>query len=314
MKLPLSFLVFLFLVNAANAQTSIQEYNFLTQEYKSLVSKGEEPVLTGYYLEDLLELADRSGRVKLLYRNDQESIVPIATQLHLYTDAGTYYVCVPHENSSKEIFNRYNSDIQQIFSRSSQAQSVFSILMVQYPIELQKFYEEIKELELAYANNTSSNNNNTSIIEKPQPVNTTISKPNNNNSLPNNNSSTAKSAQQEDVIIITNNQNVELKTYETPKIERTASGFNTNELSASLRSRKLVARPELINTTGKAGMVRIDICISDSGKVLSAKHNAKGSDTQNRDLIELSLKFAKKYTFSKSSQSRKCGYIVFRYN
>ncbi len=299
--LTLSLVLFIF---TAYSQTTLEEYNFLTKDYAAQTAKGDVPELEGYYLEDLLELSDKTGVVKLLYKNDQESITPVATQFHIYDNDRTFYVCVPHEKSSKEVFKLYQGDIQNIFKSSTNAQSIFSVIMVQYPIELQKYFDEIKALEKAYATKNQLEDKKANVGEEDKGEVKADDKPKEEVVVDNG----AK------VVDEPKKANLVVKDYDKGDQDKNqANGKTTQFIIGGLKKRQLMERPALFNETTEAGTVKLYVCVDGQGKVAKVDINKGGTTTKNADLIASATKFAKKYKFSKSSLSRQCGYIVIEF-
>lgn len=282
------------------AQTTETEYDFLTKDFAAQTAKGIVPELEGYYLEDLLVLSDKTGKVRLLYKNDQETIVPVATQFHIYDGDKTFYICVPHEESEKAIFESYSEDLQNIFKISANAQTSFSVIMIQYPIELQKYYDEIKELEQAYAmqNELEDKGSNVTSEEK----------------LTIDNNETKSSDKKESTVIIDNSakESLVVNEYEPKRKENAANGKANQRIIGGLARRKIVKRPAVYNATKTTGIVKVNVCVDNQGKIVKATINKSGS-SKNEDLLEAAVDFAKQYKFNPGSQSRQCGYIVIEF-
>lgn len=285
MKNFATLLLLTFLTTSIFAQTSQKEYDFLTNEYAALTAKGLMPELEGYYLEDLLELADKSGKVKLLYKNDQESIEPIAIQILLYDGDRTFYICVPSEKTSKDLYARYTDDIQSVFKISSNAQSIFSLIMVRYPIEIQRYYDEIEALEKAYAMEAVAEEKGANVVA---PAKVEISK---------------------------NTSGVVVKNYgeNTDKGSDVALGKLAQSVGGGLKKRAVLSMPELINETGKSGIIRLNICVDGSGKLVRSTLQTDRSSSKDADLIAAAEVFVKQYRFENSASSRQCGYVIFEF-
>ena len=268
------------------AQTSQSEYSFLTNEYASIMAKGLVPEMDDYYLEDLLELSDKSGKVKLLYKNDQVSIEPVATQIHIYDGDRTFYICVPSDKSDKNVYNQYTDDIQAVFKLSDHAQSVFSLIMAQYPIELQRYYNEIKALEKAYA---------MEIVAEEKGANVTYNG---------------------DTKVVTKDIKSDVVVKEYTKAEDgklVATGKLAQSIGGGLKNRKIVQRPEIVNTTGKSGTIRLNVCVDNNGKLVRSTLQTDRSSSKDADLVATAETLIKQYKFSRSASSRQCGYVIFEF-
>jgi hypothetical protein len=133
------------------AQTTVEEYEYLTQGYPDQISKNEITKKNGYYFQDLMNMVDNSGSVRLFYKETQSSVVPIATLIHVNGESKVYYICVPHEDSDRIVFDKYADDLQKLFEESELARSNYSKIMFRYPKQLQKYYDEIAALENGFS-------------------------------------------------------------------------------------------------------------------------------------------------------------------
>lgn len=304
MKRVFFILITLLINTTIFAQTTETEYNFLTKDFAAQTAKGIVPELEGYYLEDLLVLSDKTGKVRLLYKNDQETIVPVATQFHIYDGDKTFYICIPHEKSEKAVFTKYSEDLQNIFKISTNAQTTFSVIMIQYPIELQKYYDEIKELEQAYAMQNELEDKGSNVTSSPE-ENLTID----------NNRNTAKSAKKKETSVIINNspkESLVVNEYESKSKKNAANGKANQKITGGLARRKVVKRPAVYNQTKVTGLVKVNVCVDNRGKIVKALVS-KSSSSKNENLLEAAVDFAKQYKFNPSSQSRQCGYIIIEF-
>ena len=76
-----------------------------------------------------------------------------------------------------------------------------------------------------------------------------------------------------------------------------------------LGGRGIVYEPKITDNSQKTGRVVIRVCVDQSGKVSSAKFTQKGSTTTDSYLVNLAVKNAKKYRFTKSDAAEQCGDI-----
>lgn len=304
MKRVLFILITLLLNVSLFAQTTETEYNFLTKDFAAQTAKGIVPELDGYYLEDLLVLSDKTGKVRLLYKNDQETIVPVATQFHIYDGDKTFYICVPHEKSEKAVFNKYSEDLQNIFKISTNAQTTFSVIMIQYPIELQKYYDEIKELEQAYAmqNELEDKGSNVTLEEENLTISSSV-----------NTEKSARPKKEESVIIESEpSASLVVNEFEAKDKINAANGKANQKITGGLARRKIVKRPAVYNENSATGVVKVNVCVDNRGKIVKATVSKSGS-SKDKDLAEAAVKFAKQYKFNPSAQSRQCGYIIIEF-
>ncbi|MGB0862883.1 MAG: TonB family protein [Saprospiraceae bacterium] len=300
MKRVFFILITLLINTSIFAQTTETEYNFLTKDFAAQTAKGIVPELEGYYLEDLLVLSDKTGKVRLLYKNDQETIVPVATQFHIYDGDKTFYICVPHEKSEKAIFASYSEDLQNIFKISTNAQTSFSVIMIQYPIELQKYYDEIKELEQAYAmqNELEDKGSNVTSEEKLSVKNT---------------EKRATPKKDKPVIVKkTPKESLVINEYESKDNIKATNGKAIQKITGGLSRRKITRRPAVYNENSETGLVKVSVCVDNRGKVVKTTVS-KSSSSKNEKLRAAAVDFAKQYKFNPSSQSRQCGYITIEF-
>lgn len=299
------------------AQTTVEEYEYLTTEYSGQISKNQIAEKSGYYFQDLMDMTDNSGKIRLFYRESQASVVPIATLIHVSGKEKTFYICVPHEESNSIVFDKYANDLQKLFEADEVARSNYSKIMFRFPKQLQKYYDEISALENGYTTESTTSDNKVKSADivpstpesKPEetakPTLTTIKKP-----------EPKKEPKKEEMQKPILDETVTIK--ETPKKSTNASlGANSTNATAKVRSvlthRQLEYKPEIINNTDKYGVIRMDICVNSKGQVISVKYNSSDSDTKDEDLVKTSEQLAKKYKFEKSHLTRECGHIIFKY-
>ncbi|MFK7950327.1 MAG: hypothetical protein AB8G11_22250 [Saprospiraceae bacterium] len=300
------------------AQTTAEEYDYLIVEYPNQVEQSKIPEKDGYYFQDLMNMVDNSGKVRLLYKDNQVSVVPTATLIHVKGNKKVHYICVPHDDSDRAVFDRYADDLQQLFESDEVARNNYSKIMFRYPKQIQKYYDEISALENGLSTPITSTVTNkepevTTPPTKPEakPELTNIEKPKKEEST--------RSADIAKEPKIEEQPKLKVVLTETKKPKSSASnpsasnGISTAKVRSTLAYRQLTYRPDILNETDKYGVVRVDICVNNKGQVISSKFNKTDSDTKNSELIVISERLAKKYTFEKSYLSRQCGHIIFKY-
>jgi len=104
--IPTAFIVIL-AIQASRAQTTEEEYNYVTKGYEMQV-KGGLDMKQGYRLEDLLvdTVKERVSAFKALIREGEDK--PCAILL-IYTRLATgekSYLCLPHPASDEKIWDR----------------------------------------------------------------------------------------------------------------------------------------------------------------------------------------------------------------
>lgn len=288
------------------AQTTIEEYEYLTGVYPNQISKSEITEKTGYYFQDLMNMVDNSGKIRLFYKEMQSSVVPVATLIHVNGESKVYYICVPHEDSDRMVFDKYADDLQRLFEESELARSNYSKIMFRYPKQLQKYYDEIAALEngftttdkpsaadLAPAKPEMSSTTTKGVVEEVEettPVSTT--------------------PKEEEKIVLRTTTPTSAKE-ETGKPHK--KGKSSAKVQSVLTHREVLENPMIENETDKFGVIRIDVCVNQKGEVISVKYNKDDSDTKDEVLIGMAETFAKRYLFEKSHLSRQCGYIIFKF-
>lgn len=298
------------------AQTTVAEYDYLTVEYPTQIEQNQIPEIEGYYFQDLMNMVDNSGKVRLLYKDDQVSVVPIATLIHVNGSEKTHYICVPHDDSERVIFDRYADDLQQLFESDEVARGNYSKIMFRYPKQIQKYYDEISALENGLSVPITATTAKEPIVTTPpstpepkevQPeAKPEVEKP--KKKEPVRNADPEKEATPKLKVVLT-----ELEKPNAPTNNTSDNGTATAKVRSALAYRQLIYRPDIINETDKYGVVRIDVCVNNKGQVISTKFNESDSDTEDSQLIAISERLAKKYTFEKSHLSRQCGHIIFKY-
>ena len=93
------------------AQTTMEEYNYVTKGYKIQLESGLD-MKKGYELAHLgkKEISIRNAELKVLYRlNEAEKTKEVAAYMIIYKKKGanTEYICIPHPESSTEIKELY---------------------------------------------------------------------------------------------------------------------------------------------------------------------------------------------------------------
>ncbi len=71
--------------------------------------------------------------------------------------------------------------------------------------------------------------------------------------------------------------------------------------------------PKLVENSQKAGTVVLDVCVDADGNVTSATYKARGSNSNDSELIDAAVRNAKKYRFSAGGAERQCGTITYNF-
>lgn len=296
------------------AQTSLEEYTYSSKNYSEQLSRGESASKDGYYFQDLMNMIDNSGKVRLLYKNEQSSVVPIATIIHVTGENKTHYICVPHEDSDNKVFDLYADDLQQLFEQGELVRTNYSKIMLRYPKQIQKYYDEILALETGESATKSADLTAKSPQSRPESISSPGRGFKAEKTQPTRKETTKRRtvpAPEEETVVL---RKVEKGNPNAPAPKQTKKrGKSSAQVQSVLSRRTIENTPEIINEWDATGKVRMDICVNAKGDIISVKHNQSGSTTRNKDLIESAEKLAKQYKFEKSHLSRQCGNVVFTF-
>lgn len=126
----------LFFCGVLTAQTTLEEYNYLTKGYKIQIESGLD-MKKGYRLEDLMEssvsgtqtdilgLSTRNTMRKMsfkgLYRDGENTPCAVLVIYYRQDTGFSDYLCIPHFDSSLDIWNLYFKQIQNYERDAAQA-------------------------------------------------------------------------------------------------------------------------------------------------------------------------------------------------
>ena len=137
--LKLILIVFLlFAVTTVPAQTTQEEYNYVTKGYNVQISSGLD-MKKGYELKDIDHVSqsgsngktEREAWLKALYRIPATGSKSIAAYMIIYKRDGkdNEYVCVPSPNSDAEIRDAYFKSLYPNYSDNSARLQVIAFLL-----------------------------------------------------------------------------------------------------------------------------------------------------------------------------------------
>ena len=78
-------------------------------------------------------------------------------------------------------------------------------------------------------------------------------------------------------------------------------------------SRKATYVPRLQENSQKEGTVVVQFCVDGSGTVTSANFSAKGSTTNDGDLVDLAIRNTRQLKMEPTSADKQCGYYTYRF-
>ena len=108
-KIFITAIIFIFamLTTNSNAQTTVEEYNYVVKGYKVQTESGLD-MKKGYELKyvDETTVGERSVTLQKLVKTSESKTV---AYMVIYKKKGNpnEYICIPHPNSSKEIIQAY---------------------------------------------------------------------------------------------------------------------------------------------------------------------------------------------------------------
>ncbi len=113
------------------AQTTQEEYNYLSKGYKVQIESGLD-MKKGYELEDIDKQStkERTAELKVLYRvKDNKKETAAYMVVYNRTGYAIEYICIPHPNSDEEIHNKYWKVLYDGTNNSSQRLQLISYLL-----------------------------------------------------------------------------------------------------------------------------------------------------------------------------------------
>jgi len=83
-------------------------------------------------------------------------------------------------------------------------------------------------------------------------------------------------------------------------------------LANGLGERKLNTKPNIFMLSDQDGLVVIDVCVDQKGRVVDAEFNRESSTLFRSSLTSLALRKAKQFTFLPSKREEQCGALIYR--
>ena len=81
-------------------------------------------------------------------------------------------------------------------------------------------------------------------------------------------------------------------------------------VGGGLSNRGVLYEPTVKDSSQKTGRVVVNVCVDQSGKVISAVYTQRGSTTTDSDLRALAERSARKFMFSKGDVDKQCGTVT----
>lgn len=275
MKSILLFIISLLIYLTTFAQTSLEEYNFLTKGLKHQFEMGLDAQKEGYLVE----------KIPFTFREDQTFISfyilnhhekgNVAT-LAIFGNKGTSqakHICIPHHYASQQIQKQYQSDVITLLNASQREYFFMAISKLSsYALADYKTKDQAKKEAKDQLMNPFKSPND--------PVIRMVGDP-------------AGSPNQGD----------------------TGMGDPGTKNTKGIYGRKIISKPTIKDQYDQQGRIRIKICVDPAGRVIDARYTQAGSTSQSRELIELSIQAAKKYQFTvnENAPSKQCGHLDFNF-
>ncbi len=86
----------------------------------------------------------------------------------------------------------------------------------------------------------------------------------------------------------------------------------TLEIKNGLGARKILQQPNILILSETSGVVVVDLCVNENGKVTQAEYNTSESTLKTQSIISLAVRKAKEFWFEKSSNNESCGTLVYK--
>jgi hypothetical protein len=108
---------------STKAQTTVDEYNYLTKGYKTQIESGLD-MKVGYSLKDLGEYSSksRSCEFKALVKKANNKTVGTLAIFHAVSLVGTkktYYFCIPTAGSDNSVMEMYTKSLTELSSEDA---------------------------------------------------------------------------------------------------------------------------------------------------------------------------------------------------
>ncbi|MBK8556419.1 MAG: hypothetical protein IPL65_11915 [Lewinellaceae bacterium] len=92
------------------------------------------------------------------------------------------------------------------------------------------------------------------------------------------------------------------------------SGTGTGvSIGGGLAGRKLVSRPRMADNSQKTGKIMVMVCVDSGGNVISADYTLSGSTTNDGELRNKAIQWAKQHKFGISNVEKECGTFAFNF-
>ena len=83
-------------------------------------------------------------------------------------------------------------------------------------------------------------------------------------------------------------------------------------LGQGLGNRRVLERPSILILSDTEGVMAVEICVNENGRVDYSEFQAAKSTIDTKSLVSLAVRKAKDFWFEKSDYPKQCGYIYFK--
>lgn len=127
MKSTITFIISICLAQAISAQTTLEEYNYVTKGYKIQIESGLD-MKKGYSFKDLVTVSTnfdvkRTIKFKGLYREGDSAPCAIMG-IYQRQGYGPEFICVPHQLSDETIWDKFSKRISDFSSGTYALQTI----------------------------------------------------------------------------------------------------------------------------------------------------------------------------------------------
>lgn len=92
------------------------------------------------------------------------------------------------------------------------------------------------------------------------------------------------------------------------------SGTGTGvSIGGGLSGRRVVGRPNMADNSQKQGKVNVEICVNSNGDVIRADYTLRESTTNDSELRNKAIAWARQHKFAPSNNEQECGTILFNF-
>lgn len=175
---------------------------------------------------------------------------------------------------------------------------------------------QVQNPPMTQATNPSSTKETTQLVEptSDEPIDK-VEKPESNTAQ---NESTASNNPVTQPIIETPSKTFSIDESKVPQEDNTPNDIVIDEeltlsiLGQGLGNRRVLERPSILILSDTEGVMAVEICVNENGRVDYSEFQAAKSTIDTKSLVSLAVRKAKDFWFEKSDFPKQCGYIYFK--